>query len=463
MAPRAILLVACLACHALQAIGLKLSTSESRGAANTTPGQWVNWVFVTDCSAYMYNQGNIMLASALYVNQPGEFTWLAYGCDRPEQKKQMQLLAHPRAKVWHVEPQELKHPRTGKTYPPFQASNRPLALLDWWRKAKPQEEAIGIIDPDETWMRPVHLVADPKPTAEQHSGPWETHMVTPKMASAAMYGIGCVFSRPAVKAILPDICGDNADCLKMGDDVSHSDCDASYASGPPWVLHRSDANAVLTSFVDNAILIHEAWPDMLAEQGSYGITQAMHGVKSFLDPYWFLSDTDPAQPWSALLEVNYDPCESREPPPTDLAIPPLWHACSTWEIPHLKGQGFRLHKDHVHKDLLDCGAPLVHYPPRDALKRYVQKGVGAHLMQTNQMSEFQSTWSVCAYTNLINTHAAAYKKRFCESPNLEPSASYPGGAQGFLDEQSPMKQIFRKGGWTDVNYKTGRSFLQTHL
>ena len=41
---------------------------------------------------------------------------------------------------------------------------------------------------------------------------------------------------------------------------------------------------------------------------------------------------------------------------------------SRYEIPHLANQGFRLHKDHVQKDLLDCDAPLVHYPPTDALR-----------------------------------------------------------------------------------------------
>merc|ERR1712232_1491249 len=109
--------------------------------------------------------------------------------------------------------------------------------------------------------------------------------------------------------------------------------------------------------------------------------------------FWFLSaPPDPGQPWTHAAAVDWDPCQTRLPPPVDLPLPPLWHACSTFEIPHLKGQGFRLHKDHIHKDILDCDAPLLRFPPKDALEYYKVK---------TSTTAWRHTWSVCTYTNMV--------------------------------------------------------------
>ena len=49
-----------------------------------------------------------------------------------------------------------------------------------------------------------------------------------------------------------------------------------------------------------------------------------------------------------------------------------------------------------------------------------------------------------------------YKRRYCAAPNLEPTARYPASAQTFLNASSRIGRIFRKGGWTDIDYKVGR-------
>eukprot|EP00928_Gymnodinium_smaydae_P065271 TRINITY_DN4843_c0_g3_i1.p1 TRINITY_DN4843_c0_g3~~TRINITY_DN4843_c0_g3_i1.p1 ORF type:complete len:290 (-),score=3.65 TRINITY_DN4843_c0_g3_i1:382-1140(-) len=229
----------------------------------------------------------------------------------------------------------------------------------------------------------------------------------------------------------------------------------SYSSAPPWVLHRYDAEYVFPAWVKNAVLMHEAWPDMLAEQGSYGITQAKHGIKSSIDSFWFLSSVNSAiQPWSYVQEAPYDPCKSRHPPAANLNIPPLWHACAYYEIPHLLEQGFSLHKDRIHKDLLDCNAPLLHYPPQDALEHYYVMSTGK--IESEDTISFQETWAVCTYTNLVNYHAATYKGKFCNNPNLDPSFSYPKHSEGFILADGIIQRVFRRGGWKDVDYIIGR-------
>eukprot|EP00928_Gymnodinium_smaydae_P065273 TRINITY_DN4843_c1_g1_i1.p1 TRINITY_DN4843_c1_g1~~TRINITY_DN4843_c1_g1_i1.p1 ORF type:complete len:495 (+),score=37.57 TRINITY_DN4843_c1_g1_i1:97-1485(+) len=420
-------------------------------SVTASTGQWVHWVFVTDCSAYMYNQANLLLASAHHVNQPGEFTWIAYGCSNEDQKRQLSFLAHPRAKVWHVQATPIVHPRTGEVYQDFQASNRPLSILDWWRKAQPKEEAIGILDPDEFWMRPVHFVSDPDASSRSTDGPWMTKAVAPKMAHAAQYGIGCAAKRLNSTTLNP-MCGGSLSCMAL---LNDSKCAESYSSGPPWVLHRSDADDVFGDWVKNVVLMHEAWPDMLAEQGSYGITQAKHGIKSSIDPYWFLSKgSAPGQPWSYVQDVPYDPCRSRRVPEPNLSIPPLWHACSIYKIPDLHGQSFFLHKNAIHKDLLECDAPLLRYPPEDALEQYYVKAAGR--MHIHDTLAFQKTWAVCTYTNLVNHHAATYKRTFCSKPNLEATFVCPSHAQGFLLPDGDIQRSFRSGGWGDIDYTIGR-------
>lgn len=429
----------------------RLASAQQAAESREGKGQWVHWIFVTDCSAYMFNQGNMMLASAHYVNQPGNFTWIIVGCTTKQQKAQLEKLAHPRAKAWFAPDEPLVHPVTGKPYHHFQASNRPVAIGKWWRETKPSEEAIGILDPDEMFMRPVHLVHHPRPGPDGNpakGNAWESQAARPKMGSGAMYGIGCVASRIA-KSQLEKVCGQYAEqCVKM----LSGDCQGKYSSGPPWILHRDDADNVFGTFVKTAIQVHEIWPDMLAEQGSYGITQMMFGITNHLDPFWFLSSPDDSfmQPWKQLLKVDWDPCEARAPPPINLSLPPLWHACSTFQlhgVPNNKAEEmFRLHKDHIPKDLLDCGTSLLLYPPTDSLRRWKGRNTRG----------FRDTWSLCTYTNLVNFHAGAWKKQYCDKPNLEPLFNYPPHSQGFVNPNAELKNIFRKGGWTDIDYKLDR-------
>jgi hypothetical protein len=409
----------------------------------------------------MFNQGNLMLASAYHVGQPGEFTWIMYGCDRDEQKAAMTQLGHPRAKVWYAPTETPVDPTTGKPYRAFQASNRPGSIYTWWQKTRPSEDAIGIVDPDMMWLRPVYLSehgsvdvrSNQAAMLQTTAGPWRTAAAQPGLGSGAFYGQGCVPNRWTNQQ-MRDICAGADDperCVRAKDSA---ECEKFYSSGPPWILHKEDASNVLGSWMGTAVKVHETWPDMLAEQVSYGVSQMQFEVKNVLDPFWFLSAPDADdQPWKAVAAAAYDPCESRAPPSLtasdSFGMPPLWHACSTFEIPHLTG--FRLHKDHIHKDLLDCSAALLHYPPRDALKRYAD---------AKDSKDFRETWSVCTYTNLVNFHATAWKKRFCNEPNLEPSFRYPPESMSFVNGTSWLQRVFRRGGWQDVDYKI--SLLQQY-
>merc|ERR1711865_1267588 len=108
---------------------------------------------------------------------------------------------------------------------------------------------------------------------------------------------------------------------------------------------------------------------------------------------------------------------------------------------------------------------LLRYPPQNALQRYFQFDTalpehGISAIETGELSkrphnDFIQTWSVCTYTNMINTYATNWKNRYCDNPNPEPSFKYPDRSMGFFSDKSPMKEIMRKGGWTDIDYKPG--------
>eukprot|EP00928_Gymnodinium_smaydae_P010647 TRINITY_DN14011_c0_g1_i1.p1 TRINITY_DN14011_c0_g1~~TRINITY_DN14011_c0_g1_i1.p1 ORF type:complete len:558 (+),score=61.46 TRINITY_DN14011_c0_g1_i1:42-1676(+) len=417
-------------------------TSEDEMAASESRS--VHWVFTTDCSAFMYNQGNLLLASAARVEQPGKFTWVMYGCSQEEQRDALKKLAHPRATVWHMPKQNLTDPVTGKPYPHFQASNRPLSLAAWWLSEKPQEEQIAIVDPDMMFIRSVRLVDRPAESSKGRLGPWFAQAATPGRGAGAMYAQGCVPGRWSRRQ-LKKVC--KIDLEACREVVRNWEaCGRSYSSGPPWIIHRQDVDKVFSSWMDTALRVHRVHKDILAEQVSFAVTQMQVKVSNSLDPFWFLSyPGDPLQPWAAVAASDYEPCSTRKPPPMDNNLPPFWHATATYEVPYLSTpsrRSFALHKDHIHKDLLDCKSPLLQHPPLDALSRYGNRS----------SFEFQQTWSVCAYTNLINENARAWKAQFCSEPNVKESFNYPSHASSFLDAKGWIARTFRSGGWRDIDY-----------
>jgi len=415
----------------------------------------------------MFNQGNLMLASAAHVEQPGNFTWIVYGCERSDQFAAFKKLAHPTATAWHQSEVNLTDPVTGKAYPAFQASNRPVAVVAWYEAVQPTEDSIAIIDPDMTWLRPVHLVAEPHPDIEDtmaykdslnvttltdlSTAAWETSAAFPKIGSGARYAQGCIPSRFSDDQ-MTTICGasEGEKCKAARSDTSS--CVESYSSGPPWIVHKSDAQDVLGAWTDVAVKTHEVYPELLAEQVSYGVTQMKFDIRSNLDAFWFLSAPNAnEQPWASVASLDWDPCKTREVPPSAKGMPPIWHACSTFKLHGEENAAFTLHKDHIHKDLLDCEAPLLRYAPEDSLERYRSSSGGAF---ENTMA-FRETWSLCTYTNTVNEYAGVWKKKFCDAPNLNPDFEYPSHSMGFYQEGTWLENVFRKGGWSDVDYKVG--------
>merc|ERR1712232_1244069 len=188
------------------------------------------------------------------------------------------------------------------------------------------------------------------------------------MGNSALYGIGCIPSRFKDSEVRAFCGGGKTGQACVEGKKDRNKCADSYASGPPWVIHRTDAEQVFGVWTNTAILVNELWPDLFAEQASFGISQMQFGVKSRTDAYWFLSSTNDHYQenlWKLVQKSSYNPCAERAPPSPDDDFPILWHYCLSYTIPWFNRTKYNLHKDHIHKDILDCDAPLLLYPPRD--------------------------------------------------------------------------------------------------
>merc|ERR1712107_460556 len=181
---------------------------------------------------------------------------------------------------------------------------------------------------------------------------------------AAFYDIGshiCAWRQDQLELL----CGDKVDaCLQQ---KRMQTCRGAYSSGPPWFLHKDDAEAMFGVWSDSAILVHEIWDNVFAEQAAYSVSQMQSGITSSTNKFWFVSAPQcPHQRqtvWPQIARSSYDPCRERGLPAAEEELPPFFHYCLGYEIPHLKDQSYKISKYKLPKDLLDCESALIRYNP----------------------------------------------------------------------------------------------------
>lgn len=145
-------------------------------------------------------------------------------------------------------------------------------------------------------MRPVHFVADvssdwdTKGRGRKAAGPWRVPALWPGRGGGALYGMPCMAHH--MRKHLATICK-TKDALERCEAIaklSSRECERQFASGPPWAIHASDAGPIFRTFLDTAIRFHNAWPELLAEQGSWQLNEIINGVMTNdLSNYWMIS------------------------------------------------------------------------------------------------------------------------------------------------------------------------------
>ena len=117
------------------------------------------------------------------------------------------------------------------------------------------------------------------------------------------------------------------------------------------------------------------------------------------------------------------------------------------------------------KDIVDCDAALLAFRRRDALRNVVMKMTKQKKHHDYTELEKKHTSGICLHVALWNTYVARYKQRYCPPHliNLNTTQEIFRHAAGFANAESRMKTIFRKGGWTDIDYcPVGRCKKEQH-
>jgi hypothetical protein len=245
---------------------------------------------------------------------------------------------------------------------------------------------------------------------------------------------------------------ETGNCTVLPRDVS----DLRYGSGPPWVLHAQDFPRVAAVWEDLSIRLKmSSQSSFESEQTAFGFASAYVGLDSVLYHHYTLSNpgqgVERFEAWKWIAHVDlYDPCKAQKlPPPGSVLIPTFLHMCGTYELVD-QGTTFRMHKDHLPKDILECDAPLLKHPSKDALR------VKFKAARTDWMDEdLRSAWQVCAFVNAMNDALDAWKRKNCFAPNLERTFVPPPYASGWTFAKRAqtsswfLNKYFRRGGYGD--------------
>merc|ERR1719281_1126484 len=109
--------------------------------------------------------------------------------------------------------------RFGKTWKPFQASNRPVSIMQWFAHVNVSEPIIGLLDPDEYFTGSISLDGVDNTRRGERVDPsllqkdlHSSTLVLPKHGVAARYGYsGCRFERGGPDP-LDKLCGGEGHC-----------------------------------------------------------------------------------------------------------------------------------------------------------------------------------------------------------------------------------------------------------
>merc|ERR1719480_434994 len=107
-----------------------------------------------------------------------------------------------------------------------------------------------------------------------------------------------------------------------------------------------------------------------------------------------------------------------------------------------------MHKDHIPKDILECGAPLLLHPPQDVLVNLVSQGRGY------RTQEYKAAWQTCALVTALNTGIELWKKANCDASqmtNLNRTYQWPPHAAAWEFQRTSnnfnLPKFFHNGGW----------------
>jgi len=419
----------------------------------------IHIVFSTDCGPYQKWQSYQFFLSALRVNQPGRITQIASGCTETEKEE---------LNEWHevhVAPLSLRfglhltpefsnvRDAEGKTVGTYEFFNKPFGLRHWMEYGEGMgidrernlplrhDTIVALLDPDHMLVRPItgHFAspADVFRTGSMKEGSGGNVDSTTTLKEnrtkftvrhghplSQEYGFRDGWRKYA------HVAGEDSPATR----VTATEALRSYAVGPPYVATALDMYRIATLWCEFAPLVHNEFPELMAEMYAFSIATAHLGLPHQLVSSMMVSDTSVSsrndvgggEGWRMIDAIPAaDVCSfAMNSLDADVRpLPTLLHFCQRYGV----GDHDFFAKKKLPTDFFTCESPLLEEPARgigSGKYLYRRPPFLANKVKLSAEEEKREAFMICAMIGVLNEYALYFKNRHCgEGANLKKEIS----------------------------------------
>ena len=341
-------------------------TAPSPGTSKQNAGHPMYFmVFSTSCSPFQNWQAMAFFYFAKKVNQPGNVTRLVSGCTTEQAAALEKVHAE---KIVPLNPGFQMH-----ITPDFGVKdnqkywNKPNGLLDWMenelgfpdRAAEYNDAIIIIVDPDMMLLRPItHEFSKFK---TEWVGEFKSDKVDHGIPIAQQYAYGNKWLT-SLHGNVSYVVGPDSPIHNL----SLKDAEAYYPAGPPYLATGKDMYAIAKYWVKFLPLVHDIFPEFMAEMHAYSTAAAHLNLPHQLTPGFMVSDVSGDSPKEGFgFLQNVTRADACSPQISEDDLPLVLHYCQRYAL----GRWF-FSKYKLREDFFECESPLLREPPLDVAEIY---------------------------------------------------------------------------------------------
>ena len=390
-------------------------TAPSPGTSKQNAGHPMYFmVFSTSCSPFQNWQAMAFFYFAKKVNQPGNVTRLVSGCTTEQAAALEKVHAE---KIVPLNPGFQMH-----ITPDFGVKdnqkywNKPNGLLDWMenelgfpdRAAEYNDAIIIIVDPDMMLLRPItHEFSKFK---TEWVGEFKSDKVDHGIPIAQQYAYGNKWLT-SLHGNVSYVVGPDSPIHNL----SLKDAEAYYPAGPPYLATGKDMYAIAKYWVKFLPLVHDIFPEFMAEMHAYSTAAAHLNLPHQLTPGFMVSDVSGDSPKEGFgFLQNVTRADACSPQISEDDLPLVLHYCQRYAL----GRWF-FSKYKLREDFFECESPLLREPPLDVAEIYdwniFPNGIeGEDFAKRNRSQKtVLHGWVLCKLLFSLNAVATEIKSKHC--------------------------------------------------
>lgn len=386
----------------------------------------IHIVFSTDCGGFQDWQTIVFFYSAKTIQQHGQITRIASGCDVAKQA----ILTELYQKLFpddnfhvHFTPDYKKDERTGKSYHFY---NKPYGVLHWIEHASPpipEGTIVAICDPDFIFLRPLTTQLSNQQntivTLWKQSDLDAIQYISKGHPVAQQYGLGAPWVRDDhPKFNRTFVCGSNSPCTKIMD---QRDGGKAYSVGPPYLVEVSDLHRLTTTWCQFVPRVYVKYPYLLAEMYGYSMAAAHENLPHLTLDHYMVSDIDSwGEGWEWIDNLGEGVCELPDPNGIyfrNKPLPTFIHYCQAYRI---DGVGYG--KRRIPHEIFDCPSPMLLEPDSKMVRSvsFMKDNQEIQSLKPHQVK--RNAFVICVASRVINNAIIYYKQKMCanqENVNYE--------------------------------------------